>query len=324
MSDKGMLAAREATPEPAGPGGRSPSPAPPGVTALSPTAAAAAAADSSLLGEQLSGRLETVGEEGGAGGTDASASGYLASESAEAELAGGEEYDPETAFADEAPRITAGAAGGAAGGAPAPAATPTAAALDWASIKAAAAAAGHEGDGAGHALQPLKFEPLASVGATHKGGQAGAEGQREHKHHHKRERPSASPRDPEASGASKRAGLRGEWGLAWAGFGFQGGVKEQKHAEGLDSCWVLACHASLGPICRTTNCPNLVPQLLCRPATQGAHSSWLSRDHRTPCATWCCHPQTPPACLARVSRMQSWNVEARCTVLQQCYCLSHK
>ncbi|PRW33553.1 PHD finger 3 [Chlorella sorokiniana] len=191
MSDKGMLAAREATPEPAGPGGRSPSPRPPGTAALSPTAAAAAAAagNSSLLNEQLSGRLETVGDEGGAG--DASASGYLASESADAELAGGEEYDPETAFADEGPKTTAGAAGGA----PAPAATPTAAALDWASIKAAAAAAGHEGEGAGHALQPLKFEPLATVGAKHEGEQA--EGQREHKH--KRERTSASPRDTEVS-----------------------------------------------------------------------------------------------------------------------------
>ncbi len=257
MSDKGMLAAREATPEPAGPGGRSPSPAPPGVTALSPTAAAAAAADSSLLGEQLSGRLETVGEEGGAGGTDASASGYLASESAEAELAGGEEYDPETAFADEAPRITAGAAGGAAGGAPAPAATPTAAALDWASIKAAAAAAGHEGDGAGHALQPLKFEPLASVGATHKGGQAGAEGQREHKHHHKRERPSASPRDPEASGASKRAGLRGEWGLAWAGFGFQGGVKEHS----MPKVWTAAGSLHAMPAWDQSAAPPTAPTL---------------------------------------------------------------
>lgn len=193
MSDKGMLAAREATPEPAGPDGRSPSPAPLGAAALSPTAAAAAAAGSGLLNEQLSGRLETVGEEGGAAGGGASTSGYRASESGDAELAGGEEYDPETAFADEGPKAT----GGAAGGAPAAASTPTAAALDWASIKAAAAAAGHEGEGAGLALQPLKFETLAKVGAKHEGQQAGAEGHR----HHKRERPSASPRDPEASSA---------------------------------------------------------------------------------------------------------------------------
>ena len=204
MSDKGMLAAREATPEPAGPDGRSPSPAPLGAAALSPTAAAAAAAGSGLLNEQLSGRLETVGEEGGAAGGGASTSGYRASESGDAELAGGEEYDPETAFADEGPKAT----GGAAGGAPAAASTPTAAALDWASIKAAAAAAGHEGEGAGLALQPLKFETLAKVGAKHEGQQAGAEGHR----HHRRERPSASPRNPEASSAeSWGVGSRGGW-----------------------------------------------------------------------------------------------------------------
>ena len=184
VADKGLLAAREATPEPAGPAGRSPSPAPPGAAALSPTAAAAASG--SLLAEQLSGRLETVGEEGGGEG-----GGFPANDASGGELAGGdEEYDPETAFADQPPKPAA---------APAAASTPTAAALDWASIKAAAAAAGQQGGGAGGArLAPLKFEPLATVDAQPEGREAGAEGPREHKphhHHHKREHPSASPHE---------------------------------------------------------------------------------------------------------------------------------
>ena len=112
--------ARQATPEAAGGAG------PPGGTPSPRVQAAAAAAaggdQATRLGEAGSAALERV-----AGGDDGGGGGYRVSETG-ADLApggSGEEYDPETAYADQASK---------------PAAAPAAAALDWASIKAAAAA----------------------------------------------------------------------------------------------------------------------------------------------------------------------------------------
>jgi hypothetical protein len=126
MAEQGKRA-RQATPEAAGSasGAAGPSGGMPSPGAQAAAAPAAGGEQATRLGGASSAALERVagGDDGGGGG-----GGYRVSESG-AELApaggDGEEYDPETAFADQASK---------------PAAAPAAAALDWASIKAAAAA----------------------------------------------------------------------------------------------------------------------------------------------------------------------------------------
>lgn len=171
MADNGMLAAREPTPEPAAHSKRSPSPGAGAASAAAADSAPAAsprgAQQSTLLGAGASGPLGKV--DGGEG------SEYRVSDSMDAELApagGDEEYDPETAFAEDDAK-------------PAAAAAP---ALDWAAIKAAAASATAEERQSGMQL-------LGSLDSLHAGSkQEGAEGKHEHKlkhHHHRREH--ASP-----------------------------------------------------------------------------------------------------------------------------------
>ena len=187
-----MLAAREATPEPAG--GAAPAAARAGEQHGAPT----------MLGEHGSAQLGSGSLEGqDAGG---SAPGYRVSDSADAELAAGaagsaedEEYDPETAFMDDEapPGDTAPASQ--------QASKPAAAALDWASIKAAAASAAAEqqqqsqlGGGGGGAVEPLgslKLQEQLSGELKGREGQHSRHGSKQRHHHHRRDRTSASPRE---------------------------------------------------------------------------------------------------------------------------------
>lgn len=185
MADKGMLAAREATPEPAAHGASS------GGESAAPT----------MLGEQGSAQLGSGRLEGqeGAGGVP----GYRVSDSVDAELAartaaGDEEYDPETAFGDEGGPPDDGAPTAGGGKLAAPVAAPTAAALDWASIKAAAASAAAEQQqqsqlGGGGATAPLGSLKLQEQLSGELKGRQG--GKHHHHHHHKRDPISSSPRE---------------------------------------------------------------------------------------------------------------------------------
>ncbi len=190
MADKGMLAAREPTPELGGSGAPGAARAGEGSATAAPEGQQHGAP--TMLGEHGSAQLGSGDLEGqGAGGTDAELAARAAGTAGD-----DEEYDPETAFVEDegspGSKIPLAAAS-----------KPTTAALDWASIKAAAASAAAEqqqqsklgGDGAVEPLGPLKLQEPLSGEAKGREGQHGRHESRHRHHHHKRDRTSASPRD---------------------------------------------------------------------------------------------------------------------------------